>query len=140
MAFGDDPVQAFPGNGRQSPEQTEITRLKREVAKLKAERDILKKPRSTSRRRANKVRLHREAPGDLAGRLEVRGGARCLARGLLCLAYAATQQRPTKSMGAAVVAGVDAAPVFEFAEHVLDLVALAVERAIMRDRHSAVGL
>jgi len=43
-------------------------------------------------------------------------------------------------MGAAVVAGVDAAPVFEFAEHVLDLVALAVERAIMRDRHSAVGL
>ena len=41
--FADDPVQAFPGNGRQSPEQAEITRLKREVAKLKAERDILKK-------------------------------------------------------------------------------------------------
>jgi transposase len=42
-AFGDDPVQAFPGNGRQSPEHAEITRLKREVTKLKAERDILKK-------------------------------------------------------------------------------------------------
>ena len=42
-AFADDPAQAFPGNGRQSPEQAEITRLKREVAKLKAERDILKK-------------------------------------------------------------------------------------------------
>ena len=34
-AFADDPAQAFPGNGRQSPEQAEITRLKREVAKLK---------------------------------------------------------------------------------------------------------
>lgn len=38
-----DPAQAFPGNGRQGPEQAEITRLKREVIKLKAERDILKK-------------------------------------------------------------------------------------------------
>ncbi|MDE2501157.1 MAG: transposase [Alphaproteobacteria bacterium] len=42
-AFGDDPAQAFPGHGKQSPEQAEITRLKREVSKLKAERDILKK-------------------------------------------------------------------------------------------------
>lgn len=41
--FSSAPTQAFPGNGRQSEEQTEITRLKREVAKLKAERDILKK-------------------------------------------------------------------------------------------------
>ena len=42
-AFADDREQAFPGNGRQNAEQAEITRLKREVAKLKAERDILKK-------------------------------------------------------------------------------------------------
>jgi transposase len=41
--FSADPTQAFPGNGRQSAEQAEITRLKREVARLKAERDILKK-------------------------------------------------------------------------------------------------
>ena len=38
-----DPQHAFPGNGQMKPEQLEITRLKREVAKLKAERDILKK-------------------------------------------------------------------------------------------------
>ena len=38
-----DPQQSFPGHGQQKPEQAEITRLKREVAKLKAERDILKK-------------------------------------------------------------------------------------------------
>ena len=42
-AFADDPQQAFPGQGQMKPEQAEIARLKREVIKLKAERDILKK-------------------------------------------------------------------------------------------------
>ena len=41
--FGSDPVQAFPGHGQMKPEQQEIERLRREVSKLKAERDILKK-------------------------------------------------------------------------------------------------
>ena len=41
--FGSDPVQVFPGHGQMKPEQQEIERLWREVAKLKAERDILKK-------------------------------------------------------------------------------------------------
>jgi transposase len=41
--FGADPVQAFPGRGQMKPEQQEIERLRREVHKLKAERDILKK-------------------------------------------------------------------------------------------------
>jgi transposase len=41
--FGSDPVQAFPGQGQMKPEQQEIEQLKREVHKLKAERDILKK-------------------------------------------------------------------------------------------------
>ena len=38
-----DPAEAFPGQGRMKPEQAEIERLRREVTKLKAERDILKK-------------------------------------------------------------------------------------------------
>ena len=38
-----DPEQAFSGHGKQKPEQLEIDRLRREVTKLKAERDILKK-------------------------------------------------------------------------------------------------
>jgi transposase len=38
-----DSAQAFPGNGQMKPEQLEIDRLRREVAKLRAERDILKK-------------------------------------------------------------------------------------------------
>ncbi len=38
-----DPSSAFPGQGQMKPEQLEIERLRREVAKLRAERDILKK-------------------------------------------------------------------------------------------------
>lgn len=38
-----DPQQAFPGQGVMKPEQAEIERLRKEVAKLKMERDILKK-------------------------------------------------------------------------------------------------
>lgn len=37
------PLTAFPGNGQQRSERAEIAALKKEVAKLKAERDILKK-------------------------------------------------------------------------------------------------
>ena len=38
-----DPQQAFPGKGAMKPEQAEIDRLRKEVAKLRMERDILKK-------------------------------------------------------------------------------------------------
>jgi transposase len=41
--YGADPMQAFPGHGQMKPEQVEIDRLRKEVAKLRAERDILKK-------------------------------------------------------------------------------------------------
>ena len=38
-----DSQHAFPGKGVMKPEQAEIDRLKKEVAKLRMERDILKK-------------------------------------------------------------------------------------------------
>lgn len=38
-----DPQSAFPGHGQMKPEQQEIERLRRELARMKAERDILKK-------------------------------------------------------------------------------------------------
>ena len=41
--YGGDSHQAFPGHGQQGATQAEITSLRREVRKLKAERDILKK-------------------------------------------------------------------------------------------------
>lgn len=48
--FAADPQHAFPGQGQMKPEQLEIERLRREVVRLKAERDILKK--ATAGRRA----------------------------------------------------------------------------------------
>ena len=42
-AYRADPRQAFPGVGQQAPEAAELTQLRREVARLKMERDILKK-------------------------------------------------------------------------------------------------
>ena len=39
--YGDDPSQSFAGKGQTKSEQLEIDRLCREVAKLKAERNIL---------------------------------------------------------------------------------------------------
>ena len=41
--LSDDPQHAFPGHGQMKPEQLEIARLKRELTKLQAEQDILKK-------------------------------------------------------------------------------------------------
>ena len=37
------PQESFPGNGKQRVQDAEIARLRKEVAKLKMERDILKK-------------------------------------------------------------------------------------------------
>jgi transposase len=36
-------TQAFPGQGRMRPDDAEVARLKRELAKVRTERDILKK-------------------------------------------------------------------------------------------------
>src|SRR6185503_12535117 len=41
--FADDPQHLFPGHGQMKPELLETARLKREIIKLKAERDILKR-------------------------------------------------------------------------------------------------
>ena len=42
-ALAGDPQHAFPGQGQMKPEHLEIAQLEREVSRLKAERDILKK-------------------------------------------------------------------------------------------------
>lgn len=98
------PITAFPGNGQQRADLAEIAALKKEVAKLKAERDILKKGEPctplvqvqwrapSSRGKRHDVRVCREASAYLASQLDVRR-ARRLSIGLPRLAQA-TDQRP----------------------------------------------
>lgn len=42
-AFLDDPEHSFPGHGKEKPDDAELTRLRRENARLKRELEILKK-------------------------------------------------------------------------------------------------
>ncbi len=42
-ALEKDELHAFPGNGKQTPEQAELTRLRIENEQLRQERDFLKK-------------------------------------------------------------------------------------------------
>lgn len=79
-----DPVQAFPVHGQMKPEQAEIGRLKKEVARLRIERDNLKKPRPISPRNRREVRVRGEAPSGLADGDAVRG-ARCVSQRVLCV-------------------------------------------------------
>lgn len=72
------------------PEQAEIDRRKKESAKLRMERDILKKPRPISPRSRCEVRLRGEAPRGLAGDDGVRG-ARCVSQRVPRVAGAAAQ-------------------------------------------------
>ena len=75
--FGADPKQAFPGHGQMKPEQLEIDRLRREVAKLRAERDILKKAAAYFAREFDmKFWLRCEAPFRLAGGMALRSAWR----------------------------------------------------------------
>ena len=67
------PASAFRGHGQLRSEQVEIVALKKEVARLRAERDILKRPRPTLRGKRDEVRLRREAPPRLACELALRG-------------------------------------------------------------------
>ncbi len=41
--YHNDPVDAFPGHGRLKPHEDELRQLKRELERVKEERDILKK-------------------------------------------------------------------------------------------------
>jgi len=73
-----DPQSAFPGNGQMKPEQQEIERLRRELARMKAERDIQKEPRPTLPGTRYEVRVRRKTSRNLAGIVDLRS-ARCFA-------------------------------------------------------------
>ncbi|MDB5601211.1 MAG: hypothetical protein JWN71_3255 [Xanthobacteraceae bacterium] len=113
------------------PEQLEIERLRREVTKLKAERDILKKPPPTSRRTRYEVRLRREVPWDLAGGLAMRG-ARCLAQRLPCPADTIAQ-RPEVGLSRSHFFGQFKKCVGVSSQHYLDAVRLGIAERVLID-------
>jgi len=53
--FEKDSEHAFPGHGKQKPDDAEMTKFRREVARLKREVEILKKPPRTSRKSRSEV-------------------------------------------------------------------------------------
>lgn len=78
--YAADNQQAFPCQRQMKTDQLELEHIRHEVSRLKAEEDIVKKPRPTSRRSRCHVQVHGEAPRELADRVVVRD-ARCLAGG-----------------------------------------------------------
>jgi transposase len=76
--------------GKPNAQNTELERLRRENARLRAERDILKKRSATSPRNRREVRLHSEASGGMADPVDVRG-ARCFAKWVLRVGWASAQ-------------------------------------------------
>ena len=63
--FGADSTQAFPGHGQMKPEQLGIDRLRREVAKLKAERSMRRDNQDENRAT---IRMRMRRRGDYEGR------------------------------------------------------------------------
>src|ERR1700693_3941536 len=68
-----DPDNPFPGKGKMRPEEAELFRLKRELMKVTAERDILKKALAYFAKELSEVRLHGTSPQCLACTMDGRG-------------------------------------------------------------------
>ena len=92
--FKADGADAFPGHGNLPPAEDELRRLKAEVARLKAERDILKKLRRSSPGSRCELRVHQAACERLPGHVALRD-TRCVRRRLLLLAGASTESPAT---------------------------------------------
>jgi transposase len=77
----------FPGSGRQAEPAAEMARLKRELARVTEERDILEKPPRTLRWSPREIRVHPDSRGNASSHALVRG-PRCQSQRVLCLASA----------------------------------------------------
>lgn len=95
-----DPGSAFPGDGVMRPKQQEIERLRQEPVRTKAERDVPKRTRQpTSPETRYEVRVHREAPRDLADIADVRGTRCFLASGFHARLLRAPSARADEEFG-----------------------------------------
>ena len=62
-----DPTHSFPGKGVMKPDDAELDRLRKEIVKLKAERDLLKKATVHSTDRCNMMQLTTKGHGEHYG-------------------------------------------------------------------------
>lgn len=83
-------AEAFPGEGRRPALEAENAQLRRDMARLEQEREILKKPWPFSRRHCEPLSVHGCPPDGVSYPYLVRGVER-VAEWLLCLAAAAFQ-------------------------------------------------
>jgi transposase len=70
-AFVEQGQAAFPGPGQLSPHDEELRRLRAEVTRLRAERDLLKKPPPTSPAHRTDLPVHRRPRPGVAYQLAV---------------------------------------------------------------------
>ena len=59
--YEEDGQEAFPGLGKRKESEEELERVRRELRRVKMERDILKKPWLFSHRSPGAIRVHRTA-------------------------------------------------------------------------------
>lgn len=71
--YGSRPAGKAADRPVKNAQTQEIERLKRELARVKMERDIIKKRSATSRKTHREVRLHCPAPYGVAGQGDVPG-------------------------------------------------------------------
>jgi transposase len=67
----EDKEHSFPGKGRLKPEDEELRRLKRELADMREERDILKKPWPSSQNTRNEVSVYKSILLRIQGKEDV---------------------------------------------------------------------
>jgi transposase-like protein len=75
--FDHDPDNPFPGKGKMRPEEAELFRLKRELMKVTAERDILKKALVHSTGRCNTIQRGLHMKDESSGTNGSAGIERC---------------------------------------------------------------
>lgn len=75
-----DKKLVFPGRGQMKADDAEVAKLRRELARTKAERDILKKLLGSSPRSQREIPRHCKAARDLAGVLDMRSAGGHLRR------------------------------------------------------------
>ena len=59
--------EAFPGSGHQTAQEEEVRQLKRELERVRQERDILKKQLPSFRAASRKVSIHRRPSAAVSG-------------------------------------------------------------------------